>query len=70
MYTTVELQYNGIALSAAKMPVYWSLPLFMDHFYIYDKKQSAAKMTVYWIWPLFWDDGKLEFDCIFLYWSE
>ena len=28
--STVELQYNGHPPSAAKMPVYWSLPLFWD----------------------------------------
>jgi len=43
--STVELQYNGIAPSAAKMPVFWSLPLFLgQYYYIYDKKRSAAKM--------------------------
>ena len=61
--TTVKLQYNGIAPSAAKRPVHWSLPPFLDHFYVYNKKPSAAKRTVYWIWPLFLEDGKLEFDC-------
>ena len=62
--STVELQYNGLASSAAKRLVYWSLPLFSDHFYINNKKRSAANRTVYWIWPLFWEDGKLEFHCI------
>ena len=46
--STVKLQNNGIAPSASKMPVYWSLPLFLDHFYTYNKKRSAAKMPVYW----------------------
>ena len=62
--STVELQYNVLASSASKRLVYWSLPLFLDHFYIYNKKRSAANRTVFWIWPLFWEDGKLEFHCI------
>ena len=60
---TVKLQYNVLAPSAAKRLLYWSWPLFLDHFYIYNKKRSAAKRPVYWIWPLFSEDGKLEFDC-------
>ena len=32
--TTVELQYNVLAPSAAKRLVYWSWPLFLDHYFL------------------------------------
>ena len=31
-FSTVELQYNVLAPSAAKRLVYWSWPLFLDHY--------------------------------------
>ena len=32
--STVELQYNVLAPSAAKRLVYWSWPLFLDHYFL------------------------------------
>ena len=31
---TVKLQYNVLARSAAKRLVYWSWPLFLDHYFL------------------------------------
>ena len=50
---TVELQYNGHPPSAAKMPVYWSLPLFMDPFSYFIIKMVSSK-----------NDGILDFAAI------
>ena len=51
--STVKLQYNGHPPSAAKMPVYWSLPLFMDPFSNFIIKMVSSK-----------NDGILDFAAI------
>ena len=60
--STVGLQYNGIALLAAKMPVYWSYPLFLDHYYTYNKKTVSSKnvgILEFWT-PVNWSSTVLH----------
>ena len=61
--TTVKLQFSGLGWSAAKGPLFWSCPLFLDLFMYYFLKMVTEKSPVKWSYPLFLESAKLEFYC-------
>ena len=61
--STVKLQFSGLGWSAAKGPLFWSCPLFLDLFMYYFLKMVTEKSPVKWSYPLFLVSDKLEFHC-------
>ena len=64
---TVKLQFSGLGWSAAKGPLFWSCPLFLDLFMYYFLKMVTEKSPVKWSYPLFLESAKLEFNCTYRY---
>ena len=60
-FDTVKLQFSGLGWSAAKGPLFWSCPLFLDLFMYSFLKMVTEKSPVNWSYPLFLDSAKLEF---------
>ena len=59
----MKLQFSGLGWSAAKCPLFWSCPLFLDLFMYYFLKMVTEKSPVKWSYPLFLESAKLESDC-------
>ena len=62
----MKLQFSGLGWSAAKGPLFWSCPLFLDLFMYYFLKMVTEKSPVKWSYPLFLESAKLEFHCTYL----
>ena len=61
--STVKLQFSGLGWSAAKCPLFWSCPLFLDLFMYSVFKVVTEKSLAKWRYLLFLEFAKLEFHC-------